>query len=79
MQDITRLSKEVAEMVDLLIEQNGKSGILLRNDEAKKDLVEMIATGAKSVSLVGYLYANTMYLYKALESLSSAVIAVGNR
>lgn len=66
-------------MVDVLIEQNSKSGILLKNDAAKRDLVEMIHIGATGIQFISYLYANTVYFYKALESLSNAVLVVGKR
>lgn len=76
---ISKLAKEVSEMVDSLIEQNTKSNILLRNTEAKKELVEMIHVGARSVEFTSYLYSNSLYFYNALKSLSDTVIAVGNR
>lgn len=77
--EIAKLSQEVSDMVDILIEQNGKSGILLRNTEAKKDLTEMIHIGAENVRFVSYLYANSLYFYKALQSLSEKIIEVGKR
>lgn len=79
LKDIIRLSKEVSEMVDVLIEQNNKNGILLKNDSAKRDLVEMIHTGATGVEFISYLYANTVYFYKALQSLTDTVLVVGKR
>ena len=79
LKDIIKLSKEVSEMVDVLIEQNSKSGILLKNDAAKRDLVEMIHTGATGVEFISYLYANAVYFYKALKSLSDKVLVVGKR
>lgn len=79
LKDIVKLSKEVSDMVDTLIEQNSKNGILLKNDNAKRDLVAMIYTGASGVEFVSYLYANTVYFYKALHSLTQAVLAVGKR
>lgn len=77
--EINKIAMEVSEMVDTLIEQNSKSGILLKNDKAKRDLVEMIHVGATGVEFVSYLYANTVYFYKALKSLSDKVLVVGNR
>lgn len=79
LKDIVKLSKEVSDMVDTLIEQNSKNGILLKNDNAKRDLVAMIYTGASGVEFVSYLYANTVYFYKALHSLTQAVLVVGKR
>ena len=79
LKDIIKLSEEVSEMVDVLIEQNSKSGILLKNDAAKRDLVEMIHVGATGIQFISYLYANAVYFFKALESLSNAVLIVGKR
>lgn len=77
--EISKLASEVSDMVDILIEQNSKSGILLRNTEAKKDLTDMIQIGAESVRFVSYLYANSIYFYNALKSLSEKIIEAGNR
>ena len=76
---ISKLADEISDMVDVLIEQNNKSGILLRNTEAKKDLTDMIHTAAESVRFTSYLYANTLYFYKALQSLSETLLMVGKR
>lgn len=73
------LSKEVSEMVDILIEQNANSGVLTNNSTAKKDLVDMLQVGATNVEFCGYLYSNTLFLYKAIKDLSDTVIRVGNR
>ena len=78
-QEISKLADDVSDMVDILIEQNSKSGILLRNTEAKKDLTDMIHTAAESVRFTSYLYANTLYFYKALQSLSEAILIAGRR
>lgn len=79
LKEIVKISKEVSEMVDVLIEQNSKSGILIKNDAAKRDLVEMIHVGATSVEFVAYLYANSVYFYNALKSLSDKVLEVDKR
>lgn len=76
---ISKLTKEVTEMVDVLIEQNAKSGVLTRNTEAKKELLEMIHIGARSVEFISYLYSNTLYFYNALKALSETILVVGKR
>jgi len=76
---ISKQSKELSEMVDVLIDLNTRSGILLRNTDAKRDLVEMIHIGARAVEFSGYLYANTIYLYNAVKALSEVVLVVGKR
>ena len=79
LKNMIKLSKEISDIIDVLIEQNSKSGILLKNDAAKRDLVEMIHVGAAGLEFISYLYTNTVYFYKALESLSSVVLVVGKR
>lgn len=79
LKNISKIAKELSEMVDSLIDLNSRSGILLKNTDAKKDLVEMIHIGAIAVEFAGYLYSNTVYLYNALSELSSVVLTVGKR
>lgn len=79
LKQLTKLSKEVSEMVDVLIEQNSSSGILINNSEAKKDLVTLIQTGASSVEFCGYLYANSLQFYTSVKSLGDVYIRAGNR
>lgn len=76
---LIKLSKEAAELVDLLIEQNSKSGILLKNDSTKKELVKAIHISATEIETVSYLYSNCVFLYGAIKSLSEKIIEVGNR
>ena len=76
-QEITRFLKGIVE--DVVVELAKSMAILLKNDAAKRDLVEMIHVGATGVEFISYLYANAVYFYKALESLSNAVLVVGKR
>lgn len=76
---LSKLSKEISELVDILIEQNAKSGIMNNNTNAKKDLIEIIHIGASCTELCGYLYANTLQLYTAVSNLNKKIIEVGNR
>ena len=64
---------------DDVVELTKSMAILPKNDAAKRDLVEMIHVGATGVEFISYLYANAVYFYKALESLSNAVLVVGKR
>lgn len=79
LKNISKIAKELSEMVDSLIDLNSRSGILLKNTDAKKDLVEMIHIGAIAVEFSGYLYSNSVYLYNALGSLSEKILKVGGK
>lgn len=76
---IQKLTKDVSEMVDILIEQNTSSGIMTKNTGAKKDLVDLLHIGAKNVEFCGYLHANVLQLYSSIKALSDVYIKVGNR
>lgn len=76
---ITKLSMEVAELIDVLIEQNAKTGVLLKNDSMKKELINAVHIVAKEVELVSYMYSNAVFFYSAFKSLSEKVLEVGNR
>lgn len=76
LKNITKLTNEVSEMVDLVLEQNNKTGFLLNSNYLKKDLITALHTVAKEVELVAYLYSNAMFFYKAVDSLSNTVKTV---
>lgn len=76
---ISKLATEVAELIDVLIEQNAKTGVLLKNDSTKKELVNAVHICAKEVELVSYLYSNCIFFYSAVKSLSEKILEVGNR
>lgn len=76
---LNSISSEVSELVDLLIEQNTKSSILLRNNSTKKELINAIYIVAKEIELASYLYSNCIFLYTSVKSLSDKVLEVGNR
>lgn len=76
---IQKLAREVSDMIDILIEQNKQSSILSKNSSAKKQFIDMVHIGAKNVEFCGYLYANAIFFYTAVKSLSDAVIIAGNR
>lgn len=77
LEDIKKISTTVSqatELVDLLIDQNMKTGIMLRNDATKKSLINSIHIAAREVEYVAYLYSNCIYLYSAIKSLSEGLI-----
>ena len=76
---IAKLANEVAELIDVLIEQNTKTGVLLKNDSTKKELVNAVHIVAKEVELVSYMYSNCILFYSAFKTLSTKIIEVGNR
>ena len=78
MEQINKLALDVSDLVDLIIEQNSKTGILLKNNSAKKDLVNIIQIAAKQVEAAAYVYSNTIFLYTAIKRLSERLIVLGN-
>lgn len=76
--NINKLAKEVAELIDLLIEQNKTSGVLLRNDSVKKDLVAALHITAREVEFMSYLYSNAIYFYSAYKSLAQLLLKKAN-
>lgn len=77
--EIQKLAVEVSEMIDVLIEQNTQSAVLTNNSSAKREFINMVHVGAKGVEFCGYLYANTIYFYNGVKSLTDTIIVVGNR
>lgn len=76
---ISKLAVEVSELIDVLIEQNTKTGVLLKNDSTKKELINAVHIVAKEVELVSYLYSNCVFFYSSFKTLSEKIIEVGNR
>ena len=74
LKNISKLANEASELVDLLLEQNKTSSILLRNDTTKKDLVSALYTSAKQVELVSYLYSNAIFFYSSFKKLSDFLV-----
>ena len=75
---IDKEAKDASALIDLLIEQNVKSGILLKNSATKKQLVNAVYSTARSVEFTSYLYSNCIYFYSAVKSLSESIIRFGN-
>lgn len=78
LEEINKISKECSDLVDLVIEQNTKSSILLKNDSAKKDLISAIHTSAEQVEQISYLYSNIIFFYSGVKSLSDELIILGD-
>lgn len=76
--EISKVANEASELVDVLIEQNRNSQILLKNDHVKKELMNALYIGAKQVEFVAYLYSNILFLHKAVKALSDLMIVQAN-
>ncbi len=75
---LVKLGNECSELVDALIEHNSKSGIMTKNESAKKELVEAIYVSAKEVEFIGYLYSNVVFFYTAVKKLSETLISISD-
>jgi hypothetical protein len=76
--EINRLAVEAASLVDLLIEQNQTSGVLLRNSHVKKELISALHVAAREVEFMSYLYSNAIYFYSAYKELTDLLIKKSN-
>ena len=72
--DLQKQANDVVGLIDSLIEQNIRSGVLLKNNESKKQLIDAINTAAKEVEFVSYLFSNTIFFYSAFGKLSERLI-----
>lgn len=73
-QELQKQSNDVVALIDALIEQNIRSGILLKNNDSKKQLIDAINTAAREVEFVSYLFSNTVFFYSAFQKLSEKLI-----
>lgn len=71
---INKMADEASGLVDNLIEQNGKTGLLVKNDTAKRELIDALYTSAKQVETVSYLYANLIQFYAAYKKLGDLIL-----
>lgn len=71
---INKMADEASGLVDNLIEQNGKTGLLEKNDTAKRELIDALYTSAKQVETVSYLYANLIQFYAAYKKLGDLIL-----
>lgn len=69
-----RLASEASDLIDVLIENNKNSSVLLKNNQTKKDLIFAIQITAEQVEFQNYVYANMTFLYTAIQKLSEAIL-----
>lgn len=69
-----RLASEASDLIDVLIENNKNSSVLLKNNQTKKDLIFAIQIAAEQVEFQNYIYANMTFLYAAIQKLSEAIL-----
>ena len=72
----TKMQKEVknvADLVDHLIQHNITTGVLLKNNAAKRELIECLSILAHLTEFYASLYARLLALCSALQSLTSEV------
>lgn len=77
-EQVNRLALDCSDLVDVLIEQNTKSGVLLKNNATKKELVDIIHITARQVELVSYLYGNAVFFYSSFKRLSELLVELGD-
>lgn len=73
LKQIDRESKNLVEMVDLLIEHNMKSNILNKNNTAKKELMECIHATAQQIEFYNALFAQLMFFCGSFKGLTVAL------
>ena len=76
--EISRLTQEAADYVDMLINQENINSMLTRNNNIKTDLVNAVAIASKAVELYGYVYGQLLFLYKGVHDLNAEMIRLGN-
>lgn len=70
---IDKDSRGLVEMVDLLIEHNIQSGVLVKNNTAKKELMECIHTTAQLIEFYNALFAQLMFFCGSFKALTEAL------
>lgn len=78
--NIKHLEKQVRDLTDLidaLVEQNIKTGILVKSEGAKKELVAAIDQTAKAVEFYTAMYAEFFGVCSGIKNLNDALIARG--
>lgn len=75
---VDKETESVTVLIDVLIDQNLQSGILLKNSETKKEMVQAIEQTAQSVEFYCALYAHLLFFCTAFKSLTDALNAQPN-
>jgi len=66
---IGKLTNEVSELVDSLIDQNSKTKVLEKNEKVKKELIDALNIAAREVELINYIYSNVFIFYGNFKNL----------
>ena len=69
--------RDVTDLIDALVEQNLKTGVLVKSQGAKKELIEAIDQSAKAVEFYTALYAEFFGVCAGFKTLTDALIARG--
>lgn len=65
--------KSISELIDALIQHNISTSVLLKNNDAKKELIECISILAHITEFYASLYARTIHYCAAFKSLTTAI------
>lgn len=71
--NIEKQVTSVSELVDVLIQHNVNSGVLLKNNTAKQQLIECVTILAHLSEFYSSLYARTVVYCNAFKSLTDAI------
>lgn len=74
---IASMTKSVTELIDALVDQNLKTGVLLRSEGAKKELLDAIDQTARAVEFYTALHAEFFALCSNYKRLTEALKARG--
>ena len=72
---LEKLSRDAIDLIDALVDQNLKTGVLVKSQGAKKELVEAIDQTARAVEFYTALYAEFFGLCSSFKKLTEALIA----
>lgn len=72
---LEKLSRDATDLIDALVEQNLKTGVLVKSQGAKKELVDAIDQTARAVEFYTALYAEFFALCSSFKRLTEALIA----
>lgn len=69
--------RDVTDLIDALVEQNLKTGVLIKSQGAKKELVESIDQTARAVEFYTAMYAEFFGVCSSFKTLTDALVARG--
>ena len=76
---IGKLSVEISEFIDMLIELNVKGGGKIINDDVKKELTSSTYAAAKALEAVAYTFSNIVNFYGVFYNNTNEIITVSNK